>query len=94
MRTGGDYGRRLSSGERLELRRRVATGQAFAVAAAAVGCSTKSVQRLLAATGGLRDRVRDRSPLRLSAVEREEISRGLRAGESCRAIACRTSAAA
>ncbi len=89
MRNGGDHGRRLSSGERLELRRRVAAGEAFAIAAAAVGCSTKSVQRLLARTGGLRDRVRERSPLRLSVAEREEISRGLRAAEPCRAIARR-----
>jgi len=59
------------------------------MAAAAVGCSTKAVQRLFRATGGLRDRVRERSPLRLSLAEREEISRGLRAGDSCRAIAGR-----
>jgi IS30 family transposase len=55
--------------------------------AAAIGCSTKSVQRLLAASGGVPPRSRRRSPLRLSLAEREEISRGLRAGRSRRAIA-------
>ena len=35
----------------------VAAGETFASAAAAVGCSTKSIQRLLARTGGLEQRV-------------------------------------
>ena len=90
MSRRGDRGRRLTSADRLELRRRVAGGEKFETAAAAVGCSTKSVQRLLARTGGLPPpRSRLRSPLRLSWAEREEISRGLLAGESFRAIATR-----
>jgi IS30 family transposase len=80
---------RLSSADRLELRRRVAAGERFEEAAAAVGCSTKSVQRLLAATGGMPPRTLSRSRLRLSLAEREEISRGLHGGRSCRAIATR-----
>ena len=39
----------------------------FATAAAAVGCSTKSIQRFMARTGGLMRRARERSSLRLSA---------------------------
>jgi len=71
------------------LQRRVAEGETFASAAAAVGCSTKSVQRLIARRGGLRDRVTAQSPLRLSLADREELSRGLVAGASLRQIAAR-----
>jgi IS30 family transposase len=73
--------------ERREIQQRVATGETFAAVAAAVGCSTKSIQRHFVGTGGLAPRVQVRSPLRLSLAEREEISRGLRAGDSRRAIA-------
>ncbi len=90
MRRGhGDHGRRLTGAERLEIRRRIASGEPFAVVAAAVDCSTKSIQRLLKRTGGLPPRVSTRSPLRLSPAEREEISRGLLVGESLRRIADR-----
>ncbi|GEM_PF-2473660 len=89
MRRRGDHGRRLSAAERFEIQRRVAAGETFAVAASAVGCSTKSIQRLLIRTGGIAPRVRWRSPLRLSLAEREEISRGVKAGESLRTIAGR-----
>lgn len=85
----GDHARRLSEHERRELQRRVAEGETFASAAAAVGCSTKSIQRLLARTGGLDQRARQRSPLRLSPADREELSRGLVAGDSLRQIAGR-----
>ena len=88
-RRHGDHARRLSENERRELQRRVAEGETFASAAAAVGCSTKSVQRLIARRGGLRDRVPARSPLRLSLADREELSRGLVAGASLRDIAAR-----
>jgi IS30 family transposase len=64
-------------------------GETFTVAAAAVGCSTKSIQRLMARTGGLKARARARSPLRLSGADREELSRGLVAGDSLRRIAIR-----
>jgi IS30 family transposase len=88
-RGSGDHGRRLSAAERLEIRRRVATGETHVAVAAIVGCSTKAIQRELARTGGLSPRERRRSLLRLSLAEREEISRGLRAGDSGRAIARR-----
>jgi IS30 family transposase len=81
--------RRLSHVDRAEIERRVWGGETFETAAAAVGCSTKSIQRFLAATGGVKRRIKERSPLRLSLAEREELSRGLVAGESLRAIATR-----
>jgi len=87
LRRRGDHARRLSEHERRELQRRVAAGETFASAAAAVGCSTKSIQRLLARTGGLEQRAQERSPLRLSPADREELSRGLVAGDSLRQIA-------
>lgn len=89
MGTNADYGRRLTAAERSEIRTRIAAGETHWETAEAVGCSTKTVQRLLVKTGGLPARKRNRSPLRLSLSEREEISRGLRAGESFRTIARR-----
>ena len=83
----GNYGRRLTSAEYLELRRLVAAGETHRSAAAAVGCSPESVRALLERTGGLAPRAKPRSLLRLSPGEREEISRGLQAGTSCRSIA-------
>jgi IS30 family transposase len=80
---------RLTAVERLELQCRIRAGATYAAAAVVVGCSAKSVQRLLAKTGGLKSRARARSPLRLSLAEREEISRGVLAGASCRHIAAR-----
>ena len=81
--------RRLSQADRSEIERLIWGGETFETAAAAVGCSTKSIQRFLALTGGLKRRVKERSALRLSLADREEISRGLTAGDSLRAIARR-----
>ncbi len=89
MRVQRNHGRRLSAAERLEIQRRVGSGATHAAVAVAVGCSTKSVQRLLIRTGGLVPRREDRSLLHLSLAEREEISRALRSGDSRRAIARR-----
>ncbi len=88
-RRRGDHGRRLSHADHVEIQRRVTEGETFASAAAAVGCSTKSIQRFMARTGGLMPRARARAPLRLSLADREELSRGLQAGESFRQIAAR-----
>jgi transposase, IS30 family len=85
--------RRLSEADRGEIERRIHEGEAFATVAAAVGCSTKSIQRYLALTGGVKRRPRRRSALRLSLREREEISLGLAAGESLRLIGRRLSRA-
>ena len=46
-----------------------------------------SVQRILSATGGIRPPPRGRSRLSLTLAEREEISRGLVAGNSIRSVA-------
>ena len=79
--------RRLSHTDREKIESLIWGGATFHAAAVAVGCSTKSIQRFLAATGGLKRRLKPRSPLRLSLREREELSRGLVAGHSLRAIA-------
>ena len=81
--------RRLSQADRAQIESLIWGGATFESAATAVGCSTKSIQRYLALTGGLRRRLKPRSALRLSLAEREELSRGLVAGESLRAIATR-----
>ena len=88
MRGGREiHGRRLTDADRREIRQRIAAGESYAVAAAAVGCSKMAIQRLLRQTGGLPPRLTSRSTLRLSVAEREEISRGLLAGESLRRMA-------
>lgn len=84
-----DHGHRLTEADRLEIQRRVTAGETFASAAAAVGCSTKSIQRFMAWTGAMRPKVRKRSPCHLSLEAREEVLRGLLAGETFRAIARR-----
>ncbi|MGH7664031.1 MAG: IS30 family transposase, partial [Gemmatimonadaceae bacterium] len=89
MGQGSGPAHRLSQGQRFELQQRVRSGVTHAAAALAVGCSAKSVQRLLEKTGGVKPRTRPQSALRLSLPEREEISRSLLAGDSCRAIATR-----
>jgi len=73
----------------LELQRRFRSGESLGMAAAAVGCSVKSVRRLLRKTGGMAVRAPTRSEARLSVAEREEVSRGIQAGESFRKIAAR-----
>lgn len=81
--------RRLSHADRATIESLIFGGATFEVAATAVGCSTKSIQRFLATTGGIKRRLKPRSPLRLSLREREELSRGLVGGDSLRAIARR-----
>ena len=80
--------RRLSQADRAKIEQHIWAGETFEDAAAAVGCSTKSIQRFMALTGGLKPR-RQRSPRRLSVSDREELSRGLVAGDSLRRIAGR-----
>jgi transposase, IS30 family len=52
-----------------------------------LGRQNSSLRRFIADAGGRRPTARERSALRLSLAEREEISRGLAAGDSIRAIA-------
>src|SRR6266498_2461832 len=85
----GGFGLRLSGALRLEMRRLVRVGEPYRVAAAAVGTTPTTIDLLMRTTGGLPARGRERSALRLSAAEREEISRELRLGASLRVIARR-----
>jgi IS30 family transposase len=82
-------GRPLSIATRVEIRRLLAAGVGVLEVAARVGCSRKSVQRVARAEGGLPLRERSRAVRCLTFEEREEISRGLGAGESVRRIAWR-----
>lgn len=80
-------GKRLTEAEHAELRCRLAAGETYERASAAVGCSTQSVYRLLIGDRAPRRRSVPRAALRLSTGEREEISRGIGADKSCRTIA-------
>lgn len=75
--------------ERAEIRRRIAAGERPRVVADALGRAVGTIGTIVRQEGGPLPRRAPRSPLRLSLAEREEISRGLRAGESLRAIAAR-----
>jgi IS30 family transposase len=79
----------LTDADQLEVLEGLRAGATLDAVAEAAGCSRCTVQRLVARTGGLKPRVVPRSALRLSLAEREEISRGVVAGESCRSIARR-----
>ena len=89
MRQFGKRGRHLNFAEHMEIRRRVADGELFEIVAKEIGCSTKSIQRVMVRSGGVKTSARPRSSRRLSEAEREEISRGLDAMESLREIAAR-----
>ena len=77
----------LSPAEVDEVWRRWRSGQAVRVLARRMRVSPSTVRDLLKRTGGIRPVPRRRWELRLSLDEREEISRGLAAGLSLRAIA-------
>ena len=66
---------------------RLRAGQAAKPTARELGLCTGTVRAYLLRCGGIRPEPRRRAPGRLSLVEREEISRGLAAGLSIRAIA-------
>jgi IS30 family transposase len=86
-RRRGDWS--ITNAERLAIRRLAASGERLEDVATAVGRTQWSVQRVVSRAGGLPPRTAGRSGLRLSPAEREEISRGLLAGESCRLISRR-----
>jgi IS30 family transposase len=79
--------RRLSSADEDEIWARLRAGHAAKPTARALGWSTSGVRGYLERCGGIRPAQRCRAPGRLSLAEREEISRGLAAGLSLRAIA-------
>ena len=77
----------LTRSETLEIRRRVASGEAIGSIAADLGRTKRTIHRVIVRAGSIPPRATGRSPLRLSVAEREEISLGLRGGESFRRIA-------
>jgi IS30 family transposase len=81
---------RFTPKQKAELWDRWKSGQCIADIARALERRNKSgVYRLLALTGGIAPAPRRRAPLALSLEEREEISRGVAAGDSIRRIARR-----
>jgi transposase, IS30 family len=81
------YYQRLSPAALDEIWRRMRAGYAMKPTARVLGMPTGTVRSYLVRCGGIRPQPRRRSPSRLSLAEREEISRGLAAGLSLRAIA-------
>ena len=80
---------RMSVAEKLEIWRLVRAGVSFRIIGRQLGRSDASIRKYVGLTGGIRPRERTRAAIRLSLSEREEISRGLAAGESLRRIAGR-----
>src|SRR5689334_3041023 len=77
----------MTRDERLLVLELLADGASAVQAGAAVGCTGRSVNRLVVALGGVRARQRARSEQRLSLEEREEIRAGLQAGANFAEIA-------
>jgi IS30 family transposase len=77
----------MTRDDRLLVLEMLASGSSAEEAGRAVGCTARSVGRLLAALGGVKARRRPRSSLRLSLEDREEIRVGLQAGDSFAQIA-------
>lgn len=82
-----DYG--FTEQQRAELWTRWKAGESLTDIARALDKVPASIFDVIRKHGGIAPAVRTRSRLALSLVEREEISRGLRAGESLRSIAAR-----
>ncbi len=81
---------RFSPTERDEIWDLFEAGHAMRSICRTIGRSSGSVRQLIRRTGGVRPvSAVEWSPARLSLTEREEISRGLVTGESCRSIARR-----
>ena len=82
-------GRGLSSEQKGELWRRWREGQSLDEIGRALGKLTGSIRWVVAEHGGLVPSERRRSRLALTLAEREDVSRGLAAGDSLRQIAAR-----
>lgn len=78
---------RLSPADIDEIWRRLRAGHSAKPTARALGLPTSTLRTYLVRCGGIKPEPRKRAPGRLSLEEREEISRGLAAGQSLRAIA-------
>jgi IS30 family transposase len=79
----------LSVQEQEELWRRWRQGESLGLIARRMGKRGPSVRAFVLQSGGVKQPPRGRPARSLSAAEREEISRGVAAGDSCRAIASR-----
>lgn len=77
----------LSTGQKAELWRRWKDGESLSDIGRALGKHAASVFGFVQRQGGIAPVDQTRSPLALSLAEREEISRGIAAGRSVRAIA-------
>ncbi len=86
--------RRFTEAEKAEVWDRWQGGEAMRSIARRLGRESSSVRTMIEDTGGVRPRLRRRSLRCLSLPEREEISRGVAAGESLRSIAGRLDRAA
>ncbi|MBO1283861.1 IS30 family transposase [Streptomyces sampsonii] len=82
-----DYG--FSPAQQDEIWRRWREGQSFSLIGRALGAPMQSARRFLYQSGGVRLAPQTRSERHLSGSEREEISRGIAAGESARQLAKR-----
>jgi len=81
--------RKYTVGERRELWERWKRGESVSDVGRALDRAPSSIHGAIRVYGGVPPRERRRSRLVLSAAEREEISRGVAAGESARRIAVR-----
>ena len=79
----------MTEAEVTEIWNRHAKGESVHAIARHVGRSRRGIRHVLGLSGGVRPRPRARSKRELTVNEREEISRGLAAAASCRAIARR-----
>ena len=79
--------RRLTEAQVAEIWARRAAGETGTRIARHMGRHGSSIRNYIHQAGGIRPRPRKRSRIALSLQEREEISRGLAAGDSLRAIA-------
>ncbi len=80
---------RFSESERVEVWDRWQAGETTRSIGRQLGRSGASIRAFVESTGGVRPHRRRRAQRHLSLVEREEISRGVAAGESLRMIAAR-----
>jgi IS30 family transposase len=86
---GGSKFARMTRADRLLVMELLSSGRSADEAGAAVGCTGRSVRRLVVRLGGVKARTRPRSPKRLSLEDREEIRAGLATDESFAQIARR-----
>jgi transposase, IS30 family len=88
---GGPAVTEVEKAEIFDRRRR---GESMSAIARHLGRGEETIRRYVLVTGGVRPRPRVKSRRELTVAEREEVSRGLAAQQSCRAIARRIRRAA